>query len=73
MVTPAAYREWRGCVIVLSARNDPTQSKKDFPRYEKLFGRAVNVVDMADMGHTAALFDPDRYVELLEPALARGG
>lgn len=70
LVTPAAFQNWTGGVVVLSARNDPTQSVKDIPRYEKLFGRAVRVVDMGDMGHTAALFDPDRYVELLERALA---
>lgn len=70
LVTPAAFQNWTGCVVVLGARNDPTQSVKDIPRYEKLFGRTVRVVDMGDMGHTAALFDPDRYVELLERALA---
>lgn len=26
--------------------------------------------DMGDMGHTALLFSPDRFVELLERALA---
>jgi hypothetical protein len=30
----------------------------------------VEVFNMGDMGHTAALFNPDKYVELLEPALA---
>jgi pimeloyl-ACP methyl ester carboxylesterase len=65
-----AYRDWTGRIIVLSAENDPTQSKKDIPRYEKLFGRAVQVVDMGNMGHTAALFNPDQYVALLEQALA---
>ena len=69
-ITPAAFKDWTGRVVVLSAGNDPTQSVKDIPRYEKLFGRAVRVVDMGDMGHTAALFNPDRYVELLERALA---
>jgi pimeloyl-ACP methyl ester carboxylesterase len=69
MVTPAAYKNWTGRIVVLSAENDPTQSKKDFPRYEKLFGRAVDVVNMGDMGHTAALFNLDKYVELLEQAL----
>ena len=69
-VTPGAYQNWPGRVIVLSAENDPTQSKKDSPRYEKLFGRPVDVVDMGEMGHTAALFDPDKYVALLEQALA---
>jgi pimeloyl-ACP methyl ester carboxylesterase len=70
IVTPAAYQDWAGRIIVLSAENDPTQSKKDIPRYEKLFGRAVEVVNMGDMGHTAALFKPAKYVELLEQALA---
>ena len=69
IITPGAYRHWTGRIIVLSAKNDPTQSQKDIPRYEKLFGRAVEVFDMGDMGHTAALFNPDSYVELLERAL----
>jgi pimeloyl-ACP methyl ester carboxylesterase len=68
LVTPAAYQNWPGRVVILSAENDPTQSKKDIPRYEKLFGRAVEVFSMGDMGHTAALFNPDQYVELLEKA-----
>jgi len=29
----------------------------------------VQVVNMGDMGHAAALFNPDRYVELLEQVL----
>jgi pimeloyl-ACP methyl ester carboxylesterase len=70
VVSPAAYQDWTGQAIVLSAENDPTQSKKDIPRYEKLFGRPVEVVNMGEMGHTAALFNPDRYVELLEQALS---
>jgi len=70
IVTPDAYQNWTGRVFVLSAENDPTQSKKDVPRYEKLFGRAVEVLNMGNMGHTAALFNPDRYVKLLEQALA---
>jgi pimeloyl-ACP methyl ester carboxylesterase len=69
IVTPAAYRNWAGRVFVLAAENDPTQSKKDIPHYEKLFGRPVDVLSMGDMGHAGALFDPDRYVELLERAL----
>jgi len=71
LVTPAAYQRWTGRVIVLSARNDPTQSPKDFPRYERLFGRPVAVLDLGSLGHTAALSDPDRYVELLEEALVQ--
>jgi pimeloyl-ACP methyl ester carboxylesterase len=70
IVMPTAYSSWTGRVIVFSAPNDPTQSKKDFPRYERLFGRPVEVVNMGDMGHTAALVDPDQYVALLEQALA---
>jgi pimeloyl-ACP methyl ester carboxylesterase len=69
IVTPAAYQDWTGRVTVFSAENDPTQSKKDLPRYQKLLGRAVEAVNMGDMGHTALLFNPDRYVELLERAL----
>ncbi len=73
IVTPAAYQNWSGRILVLSSGNDPTQSKKDFPRYEKLFGRGVEVVNMGNMGHTAALFDPDRFVELLERYLSENG
>jgi pimeloyl-ACP methyl ester carboxylesterase len=69
IVTPTAYQHWTGRIILLSAENDQTQSKKDIPRYEKLFGRAVEVVNMGSMGHTALLFHPDKYVELLEQAL----
>lgn len=70
IITPAAYQHWTGRIIVLSAENDPTQNKKDFPRYERLFGRAVEALNMGNMGHTAALFNPDKYVELLEQTLA---
>ena len=70
IVNPSAYNNWTGCAIVLSSENDPTQNKKDIPRYEKLFGRTVKVVNMGDMGHTAALFNPDEYFKLLEKALA---
>jgi len=70
IVTPAAYQDWTGRVVVLSAENDRTQSKKDFPRYERLFGRAVEVISLGTMGHAAALFNPDQYVQLLEQALA---
>ena len=70
LVTPAAYRDWTGRAFVLRAENDPTQSKMDLPHYEKLFGRAVQVISMGDLGHTAALFNPHKYVEFLEQALA---
>ncbi len=69
LVKPADYQNWKGRVIVLSSDNDPTQSEKYIPRYEKLLGRAVEVVNMGDMGHTSAFFNPDKYVELLEQAL----
>lgn len=69
IVTPAAYQKWGGDVIVLSAENDPTQSKKDIPHYERLFGRPVKVVNMGNMGHTALLFDPVKYVTMLEEVL----
>ncbi len=69
IVTPAAYQNWKGRAIVLSSDNDPTQSEKYIPRYEQLLGRAVEVVNMGDMGHTAAFSNPDKYVEFLEQAL----
>ena len=69
IIIPAAFQDWAGRIIVLSAENDPTQSKKDIPRYEKLFGRAVEVVNKGDLGHAALLFNPAKYVELLEQAL----
>lgn len=69
LVTPEAYRDWHGCVVVLQAANDPTQSPKDLPRYEALFCRPVRVLDMGEMGHAAALFDAGRYTEHLERAL----
>ncbi len=71
LVTPAAYRDWSGRVIILSATDDPTQSAKDLPRYEQLFGRTVQFVQLDDMGHTALLFDPAKYVDIVEQALAR--
>ncbi|HEX8993218.1 MAG TPA: alpha/beta hydrolase [Anaerolineales bacterium] len=70
LVTPDAYTDWRGCVVVLQAANDPTQTPKDLPRYEKLFRRPARVLDMGEMGHTASLSDAGRYTELLEQALA---
>jgi len=70
IVTPASYQNWTGRAIVLSSDNDPTQSKKYIPRYEQLFGRAVEMVNMGDLGHTAAFSNPDKYVEFLEQALA---
>jgi hypothetical protein len=70
VVTPAAYQNWAGHITVLSAENDPTQSKQDIPRYGKLFGRHVDLVNMGNVGHAAALFEAEKYVELLEQALA---
>jgi pimeloyl-ACP methyl ester carboxylesterase len=70
LVRPEAFRTWSGRAAALSAENDPTQSKKDRPRYEKLFGRPVEVISMGQAGHTAALLDPQKYVQLLEQALA---
>ncbi len=70
IVSADAYRAWNGRVEVLSASNDPTQSKNDLPRFEQLFGRQVQFISMGEMGHTAALFNPERYASLLEQALA---
>jgi len=70
IVTPTAYQNWTGRVIVLSSENDPTQRKNNIPRYEQLLGRAVAVVNMGDLGHTSAFSNPGKYVEFLEQALA---
>jgi len=70
LVVPRSFDGWRGKAIVLTATNDPTQSPLDIPRYEALFRRRVDVIDMGSLGHTAALVDPDSYVEMLERALS---
>jgi len=64
-----ALHAWRGRVVVLSASNDPTQSKVDFPRYEALFGRPVEVISLGDLGHAASLVDAEKFVALLEQVL----
>ncbi len=56
--------------VMNSAENDPTQGKGDRARFQALFGRPVEVLSMGALGHTAAILDPDRYVELLEQALS---
>ncbi len=70
-VNPAALCGWQGEVIVLSAENDPTQSDRDIPKYERLFGRHPRVVSLGQLGHAAVLSDPGRYVDLLEGVLDR--
>jgi len=70
LVVPRSFDGWQGRAIVLTSANDPTQSPGDIPRYEALFRRKVDVLDMGSLGHTAALLDPDLYVEMLERALA---
>jgi hypothetical protein len=46
------------------------QNKKDAPRYMNLFGRGIDVISLGHLGHAAALVDPNRYVDVLERALA---
>jgi len=70
VVTPAAFHTWTGRIVVLSAENDPTQNTKDAPRYENLFGRGIDLVSLGNLGHAAALVDPDKFVDVLERALA---
>jgi pimeloyl-ACP methyl ester carboxylesterase len=71
IVRPGAFRDWSGPVTVLSAANDPTQHPRDFPRYERLFGRNIDVVGLGNRGHAAVLVDPVGYVGELERALDR--
>lgn len=68
-VSPAAFRDWRAPVIVLSSPADPTQRPSDFPKYEALFGCPVQVIDMGAIGHTPMLFNPAQFVAWLEQAL----
>jgi pimeloyl-ACP methyl ester carboxylesterase len=70
LVSPRSFDRWQGKAIVLTAANDPTQSPSDIPRYEALFRRRVDILEMGSLGHTAALLDPEAYVEMLERALA---
>jgi pimeloyl-ACP methyl ester carboxylesterase len=70
LVHPGAFKDWAGKVSIFSAENDPTQSQGDFPRYEKLFGRPIQVINMGSRGHTAALLDPVYFAALLDQALA---
>jgi pimeloyl-ACP methyl ester carboxylesterase len=69
IVRPGVFAAWEGRAVALSAKNDPTQSKADKARYEKLFGRPVEVISMGNAGHVAALQDPAGYVEFIEQAL----
>jgi pimeloyl-ACP methyl ester carboxylesterase len=69
LVHPGAFQTWHGQVVVLRAENDPTQQAKDRPRYERLFGRPVEVISMGQAGHTAHLLDPQQYVNWLQQAL----
>jgi hypothetical protein len=62
LVRPEAFDAWDGRAVVLRADNDPTQGRRDQPRYERLFGRHVEAISMGHAGHTAALFDPPQYV-----------
>lgn len=70
LVTPSAFQAWKGRIIVLTAENDPTQSKTDIEHYQNLFGRGVDVISLGRLGHTAPLTDPARYANILERALA---
>jgi pimeloyl-ACP methyl ester carboxylesterase len=70
LVRPVAFHAWNGRAVVLRADNDPTRTRRDQPRYERLFGRHVEAISMGQAGHTAALFDPPQYVHWLQQALA---
>ncbi len=70
IVRRGAYAGWPDRVVILSAENDPAQGKSDRARFEAPFGRPMEVLSLGAMGHTAAISDPDRYVEILEQALA---
>ena len=69
LVTPAAFRPWKGRAAIVAARNDPTRSPNDKDRLEALLGRPVRLVDLGERGHTALLADPHGYAALLRQAL----
>jgi pimeloyl-ACP methyl ester carboxylesterase len=70
LIRPGVFASWPGRVAVLSAEDDPTQGKGDRRRYERLFGRPVEIVSLGAIGHTGALRDPARFVAVLEQTLA---
>lgn len=69
IVKPSAFSGWQGRVVSLSAENDPTQSRADISRYERLFRRPVQLVSLGDMGHAAVMFNPVEYAALFEQAV----
>jgi hypothetical protein len=68
LVRPGAFHAWNGRAVVLRADDDPTQGRRDRPRYERLFERHVKTIGMGKAGHAAALFDPPQYVHWLQQA-----
>lgn len=68
IVRPDAFENWHGRVIILRATNDPTQGADDLLRYERLFGRPAELVDMGDIGHAGLLYTPQKYLDILEKA-----
>jgi pimeloyl-ACP methyl ester carboxylesterase len=71
VIKPMVFQNWKGRLFILSAENDITQSKADFLHYAALFGREVERVSLGTMGHAAALYDPQTYVDLLEGLLTK--
>ncbi|HEY1155375.1 MAG TPA: alpha/beta hydrolase [Arthrobacter sp.] len=69
LVRPERFQQWRGDAVVLRAENDRTQDARDIPRLQRLLGRPVRTISMGPAGHTAALLEPERYVQWLEKAL----
>jgi pimeloyl-ACP methyl ester carboxylesterase len=69
LVRPERYKEWQGKVIVLRSSNDTSQKVSHLKKYEKLFEKSVRIIEMGDMGHTALMFDPRRYADILLKAL----
>ncbi|GEM_PF-2360827 len=68
-VTPDAFKNWHGRVIVLSSTNDPTQGAGDLPRYKRLFGRPVESASLGKMGHAGMLDNPQQFVSILEKVI----
>jgi pimeloyl-ACP methyl ester carboxylesterase len=69
LVSRARLQDWSGRVVVLQSENDPTQSRNDRGRYLRLYAERVTIVSMGRMGHTAAIFDPCGYAQLVLRAM----
>lgn len=70
LIKPGCFSDWKGRLVVMSSTNDRTQGEGDLRHYQRMFNRLPETIDMGSMGHTAVLFDPQRFLQFFEQALA---